>query len=167
MPASGHLHTSAVRAQSGRGVGHVTPTSDRHRHRHRHRHRPCSSWVSQTEFVPPFTPPRAFLMEEELGEFISNPNSSSAHLLGEHFPNPPGSPDCQALSSSGRWGPGQPGYRSPEQPHHGWVGASSFPHTLAPLKLPDLSLPRWPELPGATSETSNSAFATTTPIEAR
>lgn len=30
---------------------------------------------------------QAFLKEEELGESISNPNSSSAHLLGQHSPN--------------------------------------------------------------------------------
>lgn len=66
---------------------------------------PGSSWVSQTAFVPPFTPPPAFLMGEELGEFLSNPNSSSACLVGEHFPNPLGTPDCQALSSSSQWGP--------------------------------------------------------------
>lgn len=50
-----------------------------------------SSWDSQTEGMTATPmPPRGFVMKEEPGELISSLNSSSTHLFGRHFRNPPG-----------------------------------------------------------------------------
>lgn len=85
-------------------------------HHHYHRQQRRSSCFSQTEFVPPLTPPLAFLMEEKLGRFISNSTTLPESTRLARRPGP----------LNWRRRPHRSGYPFPEQPGRGSAGARSF-----------------------------------------
>lgn len=118
-------------------------------HYHHHHRRPCSSWVSQAAFVPHFTMSSVFLMEEELGEFIQT--LTPAQLV--YWENIPcihqAARPCHLAARSGWAGLSVP--RSAGQRLSGDPRPAASNALLAPLKLPDLAMPRWPGLLGATA----------------
>ena len=66
-----------------RTVWNASPYCCHHQHQ-------CQQWEQlglPGRIHTPLTPPRVFLMEEELGEVTSKLNSSSIHLFGGCFPN--------------------------------------------------------------------------------
>lgn len=111
----------------------------------------------------PLIPPRA-LMEEELGEFISNPNSGSTRVCGGHLPSPPAQHGGRGAAAEAR----RPGPFSRQRSELAgfsilsavwpWLRELLQLPTCPerPWKFPDLSKPRWPKLFWVTGRPSGS-----------
>lgn len=98
--------------------------------------------------LPPHPAPLAFLMKEELGEFISNSRLNS--FIWRTLP--------KSIRLSGQPGPltwllglSQPGYPFPEQLGHGSAEASSFLCAPRTPNVTRITMSRWFELLGMTT----------------
>lgn len=118
-------------------VGHATPTSSS----------PAAA-VPRAECVASSPCPLAFLMKEELGEFISNSRLNS--FIWRTLP--------KSIRLSGQPGPltwllglSQPGYPFPEQLGHGSAEASSFLCAPRTPNVTRITMSRWFELLGMTT----------------